>query len=103
MRLKANVRALRIVGNILAILSLLTVSSNVFATFKIMDGVHDYLLQPGGEAIRNSLFVSFYSTALAPIFLNILGIFLAWKLFHMFLDMYEAMAQMQAKLICEDR
>jgi len=99
MRLKANVRVVRIVGNVFAILYLAVAVLGYLASLNMVGKMQQVDAQTITDGADTSFYLNFYTVGFVGVVLSLFGLFLAWKLFHMFLDMYEAIAEMQGKMV----
>lgn len=84
MRLRANTRPLRVIVNIIAGLYAVVV---LISSFTVLGNVGT---TPG--------FGGVVVLTLATLLASAVGLYLFWKLIHMFLDMYEAIVEMQGKM-----
>lgn len=84
MRLRANTRPLRVIVNIIAGLYAVVVLISSFTVFGSLGSTPGF----GGVVVLT----------LATLLVSAVGLYLFWKLIHMFLDMYEAIAEMQGKM-----
>jgi len=98
MRLNANTGYLRMIGNVFALLYFLVTVIGYFSSLGMAQTMQNTAVQTGNDAVESSFYIQFYTVGFFGVALSLLGLFVAWKVFHLFLDMHDAMAQMQAKM-----
>ena len=97
MRLFANTRRLRVLGNLFVSLYLAITVIGFLGSFGILGAIQKSTGQSVGDGVETSFYVKFYTIGSVGTVLSLFGLYLGWRLFHMFLDMYEALAGMQHK------
>jgi len=97
-RLNANTPSLRMIGNIFAFIYFLVTVIGYFSSLGMVQTMQNTAVETSRDGVDTSFYIQFYTVGLFGVALGLLGLFVAWKLFHLILDMYEAMSEMQIKM-----
>jgi hypothetical protein len=88
-----------VVGNIFAIGYLgLLVGIWLFTAFGFAGALQQTTTTNISEKVTTSFSIGAQGLGFLGLSISVILVFLVWKLFHMFLDMYDAMAQMQSRI-----